>query len=73
MKLVPNWREAWKWLSMQITALGIALQAAILAFPDLKNWVGDMVSHCVGLLILVGIAMGRLKAQPSVKPDDKNS
>lgn len=63
MKLVENWRQAWKWLSIQITAVGIALQAAVLAFPDIKNWLGDGVSHCVGLLILVGIGLGRLKDQ----------
>lgn len=63
MKLVPNWKDAWKWLSIQITAAGVALQAAILAFPDIKDWLGDTVTHCVGLLILVGIALGRLADQ----------
>lgn len=65
MILVPDWRSAWRWLSIQITAVGIALQAAIIAFPDVKNWVGDTVAHWVGLLILVGIAVGRLKAPTS--------
>lgn len=69
MKPVSNWRQAWKWLSIQITAVGVALQAAILAFPALKEWVGDTLSHCVGLLILVGIGIGRLKDQsPKAKP-----
>lgn len=65
MRLVPDWRSAWRWLSIQITAVGIALQAAVLAWPDIKDWVGDAASHYIGIVILVGIAMGRLKAQPA--------
>lgn len=68
MTFVPDWRQSWKWLSIQITALGIALQAAILAWPDIKDWIGDTASHCVGLLVLVGIALGRLKDQKA--PDN---
>jgi hypothetical protein len=63
MKLVPDWRKAWKWFSVQLALVGAALQAAILAFPSIKEWLGDAVSHCVGLLILAGIVMGRLVDQ----------
>lgn len=68
MTLVPNWKDAWKFLSIQITGIGIALQASIIAFPDVKDWLGDAVSHCVGLLILVGVALGRLKCQTKEAP-----
>jgi len=69
---VSNWRQAWKWLSIQLAALGIALQASVLAFPDIKNWLGDKITHYVGLLILSGIAIGRLKNQaPKNGNDDK--
>lgn len=63
MKPVPDWKDGWRWLSVQITALGIALQGAIIAFPAIKDWVGDTVSHLVGLVILGGIALGRFKDQ----------
>jgi hypothetical protein len=63
MMIVPNWREGWKWLSIQITAVGIALQAAIIAWPDIKDWLGDTVTHCVGLVILAGVALGRFTKQ----------
>lgn len=69
VRIVPNWRHAWRWLSIQITAVGIALQAAILAWPDVKDWIGDRVAHYVGLLILVGIAMGRFKDQSKPEGD----
>jgi hypothetical protein len=63
MKLVENWRHAWKWISIQLVAVGVTLQAGVLAFPDLKDWLGDTMSHLVGLLILVGIAGGRVVKQ----------
>jgi len=63
VRIVENWRDGWRWLSVQITAVGIALQAGILAFPNLKEWVGDTVSQYVGLLILAGIALGRFTEQ----------
>lgn len=69
MNLVPNWKCAWRWLSIQITAVGIALQAAVLAFPGIRDWLGDTATHAVGLLILAGIAVGRLKDQTPAPPN----
>lgn len=63
MKLVPDWRAAWRWISIQLAVVGAALQAAILAFPSLKDWLGDTAAHGVGLLILGGIIGGRLVQQ----------
>lgn len=63
MKVVENWRTAWKWFSIQLAVMGAAVQAAILAFPDLKDWLGDTLSHFVGLLILAGIIGGRMVKQ----------
>lgn len=34
MKLVENWRQAWRWWSVRLSALGTLLSAAALAFPD---------------------------------------
>lgn len=63
MRLVPNWRSCWKWLSIQLVLVGGALQGAILAWPEAKDWIGDKASHYVGLLILAGVGLGRLKDQ----------
>lgn len=63
MKLVDNWRHAWKWVSIQIAIVAAALQAAILAIPDLDKWLGDAVTHWVGLVMLVSIVLGRLVDQ----------
>lgn len=70
--MVDDWHSAWKWLSIQIAAIGVALQAAVLAFPSIKDWLGDTATHGVGLLILIGIVMGRIVAQDgSNGPADK--
>ncbi len=68
MKLLPDWRDCWKWLSIQVIAAGVALQGAVLVWPEVKDWIGDTASHLVGLLILGGAALGRLKDQR--KPTD---
>lgn len=65
MTIVPNWRDAWKWLSIQLAVVGGAMQTAVLTFPDLKNWLGDTVTHLAGLLMLCGIVAARLVNQPS--------
>lgn len=63
MKLVENWRNAWKWFSIQLAIIGAAIQAAILAFPDLKEWIGETAAQVSGLLILLGIVVGRVVSQ----------
>lgn len=63
MKLVENWRSAWKWVSIQIAIVAAALQAAILTMPDLDKWLGDTVTHLVGLVLLLSIVLGRLVDQ----------
>lgn len=60
MKLIPDWKSAWKWLSVQIALAAAALQGVILAFPSVHDWLGDFTSHAVGLVMIVGLVMGRL-------------
>ena len=63
MKLVDNWKSAWKWVSVQIAIVAAALQASIIAIPDLDKWLGDTVTHLVGLVLLLSIVLGRLVDQ----------
>jgi hypothetical protein len=35
MKLVHNWRQAWRWWSVRVSALGAALSALAIGAPDL--------------------------------------
>ena len=57
MKLVPNWRKAPKWLSMQMIALATIWETlppeAVAVIPD--PWRGY-----VTLILLIGAGMGRM-------------
>lgn len=63
MKLVDNARTAWRWFSIQLAVIGGAIQAAIMAFPAFKDWLGDELSHAAGVVMFVGIILGRLVDQ----------
>jgi hypothetical protein len=64
MRLVPNWRDSWRWISVHVLALSIALQGALLAMPyDIRAYLPEWLTHYVAIiLLLVGIA-GRLVDQ----------
>ena len=64
MKLVSNWRKAWKWLSMQFIALALVWET----IPDdvklsvlSPDWLGRIT---FALLILAGV--GRMIDQGTV-------
>lgn len=64
MKLIDNWRMAWRWASVRVAALAVAwgvappdVQASIL---DLVGVPASRVPAIIGLLVIAG----RLVAQP---------
>ncbi len=68
VKLVPNWKSAWKWFSVQVMAAGVALQSVSLGFPDtVRSWLTDKETHFIALFLLIVGVMGRLVGQPSTK------
>ena len=70
MKLDPNWRQSWRWLSMHAMTLALAVQGAWLAVPDdLRQVVPQWASYAVTGLLMVAGLLGRLVDQ-SPKPDD---
>ena len=61
MKLVENWKSAWKWFSVQLVAIAGSVQLAVLAFPDeLKGWLPDWLTHALALGLLCAAVFGRL-------------
>jgi hypothetical protein len=59
MKLVPNWRNAWKWFSVQLVALAGTTQLAVLAFPsELKQYLPDWLTHALALVLLTAAVLG---------------
>lgn len=69
MKLVDNWRHAWKWLSVQLIAIAGAIQLSIIALPDkFTAWIPDAWAHGLTLFILASAVLGRLKDQTKPAP-----
>jgi len=64
MKLVSNWREAWKWHSTQLLALIAALPAVWVSLPpDIKSVVPDDWMPWVVGVMAVGAIVGRVRDQ----------
>lgn len=72
IKLIDEWRKAWKWFSVQAMGLAIALQGAWAAVPDsLQSAVPHgIVTGVTMTLLVLGIA-GRLVDQ--TKPEAPNA
>lgn len=68
MKLIPNWKRAWRMFSVQAMALAGAIQGAWPLVPeDLKTSLPPTLVHWVSVaLLLAGIA-GRLVDQPKAR------
>ena len=68
MKLVDDWKSAWKFLSVQFVAAAGSVQLAVLAFPDtLRQYLPDWMTHLVAVLLLAAAVLGRLVDQKRSK------
>lgn len=64
MKLIPDWRKAWRWFSVQSMALAIAIQGAWLQIPDdMKMSIPDKWVIIATMTVLALGAIGRLVDQ----------
>ncbi len=64
MKLVDDWKSAWRWLSVQFVAAAGAVQLSVLAFPDsMRAWLPDWLTHLLAMALLVAAVVGRLVDQ----------
>ena len=64
MKLVAEWKSAWKWFSVQFVAAAGAVQLSVLAFPDtIRTWLPDWLTHVLAIALLSAAALGRLVDQ----------
>lgn len=77
MKLIDNWKQAWKLKSVQVGALSAFFYALILfseqflnvwnLIPqELKNKIPENIAEWVGLVIGVATVLARLKKQPEL-------
>ena len=77
MKLIDNWKQAWKLKSVQVGALSAFFYALILfseqflnvwaVIPqELKNKIPENVGEWVGIFVGVAMVLARLKKQPEL-------
>jgi len=64
MKLVNNWKSAWRWFSVQFVAAAGAVQLSVLAFPEtVRGWLPDWLTHVLAVTLLMAAVLGRLVDQ----------
>ena len=77
MKLIDNWKEAWKLKSVQVGALSAFFYALILfseqflniwnVIPqELKNKIPENIAEWIGMFVGVAMILARLKKQPEL-------
>ena len=80
MKLIDNWKQAWKLKSVQVGAISAFFYALILfseqflsvweVIPqELKNKIPENVAEWVGIFVGVAMVLARLKKQPELHTD----
>lgn len=68
MKLIANWKKAWRMLSVQAMALAGAVQGAWMFIPDgMRSSIPANVVQAVTIALLVLGVVGRLVDQPKTK------
>lgn len=64
MRLVPNWKQAWRWHSVQILAVLTALPAVWMQLPaDLKAYVPEAAQPWILTVIAFAALVGRVRQQ----------
>ena len=70
MALIPEWRKAWKLTSVQLAALGAALNAAAVGWSLFQGAVDPLVFASVNMVLSVAVAVSRVVKQPELqKPE----
>lgn len=72
-KLIENWKDAWKTLTVQISLAGIAVTQLLVQLPDwamVPQSVKDLIppEHLptVTTIFFIAAILGRVKAQPKL-------
>lgn len=67
--LVDDWRQAHKFLSVQLSAINVALLGVWIELPaDIKSAIPSNLMACVAIGIAILSVIGRLANQPNVGP-----
>lgn len=53
MRLIDDWKQAWRLFSVQVAAVLVALEVAGDYLPEIKEYLGDDFAKWAGLAIIV--------------------
>ena len=68
MKLIANWKKAWRMLSVQAMTLAGAIQGAWIFIPtDMRSSIPESTVQMVTMALLALGVVGRLVDQPKTK------
>lgn len=73
MKLIPEWKRAWRMSSVQLAAAGAVLNAAAAAWSVFQGAVDPMVFAIVNMALSCAVAVARVVQQSKlreVSPDE---
>jgi N-acetylmuramoyl-L-alanine amidase len=81
MKLIDDWKQAWKLKSVQVGAVSAFFYALILLSEqflsvwnlipqELKNKIPENIAEWVGMCVGVAMVLARLKKQPELHGED---
>lgn len=80
MRLVKDWRKAWKWLSVQLAAIGVLITSALIIAPQavlmawamlpdaLREELGDWKKQIAAAVFLMAIVARLIDQAPKDKP-----
>jgi hypothetical protein len=70
MNIIPNWRDAWRWFSVQALAAIVALPFVWIALPaDAKAYLPDSLEPWVLAVLATGGLVGRMIDQQGKAPE----
>ena len=61
--LVPEWRMAHKWVSVQLAAFIAAAQGLYTLVPTMKEYVPDAIWHPLMAALAIGVILARIYQQ----------
>lgn len=68
--IVPNWRSAWKWISIHLAVVGTAFTGAWMAMPDtMRQVLPDHYAKLGAMITFVSIIGARLFNQSGTPKD----
>lgn len=71
MKLIPEWRKAWRMTSVQLAIVGVVLNAAATGWSSFQGHVDPLVYAIVNMVLGIAVAVSRVIKQPKLaeQPD----